>query len=289
MSQQTSIQLVECPRDAMQGLHSFIPTPQKIELLKSLMQCGFHTLDCGSFVSAKSIPQLADSSEVISEVENETTNSELLVIVANERGAENALQHKNIDYLGFPFSISETFQQRNTNASRAEAFERLGKIQTLAAEHNKKVVAYLSMAFGNPYGDKFDNVEILDWVVRIKELGIQTISLADTVGSAQTKDIAYLFDKTISAHPEIRIGAHFHSTPQDWLKKIEPAYYHGCRRFDSALLGKGGCPMAGDDLTGNIATENLVLWLQQKGALDLDLDAFPKSVALAANVYGGLN
>lgn len=253
------------------------------------MQCGFHTLDCGSFVSAKHIPQLADTAEVLETLQDEKTVSELLVIVANERGAIEAAKHSNVSYLGFPFSVSETFQLRNTNATRQEAFERLSNIHQTALESGKQVVAYLSMAFGNPYGDKYDTLEILEWVDRIKELGIGIISLADTVGNAKTKDIEFLFDRAINKHPEIRFGAHFHSKPQEWLQKIEPAFYHGCRRFDSALLGKGGCPMAGDDLTGNIATESLLLWLQEKGHIQFDMQQFAAAVHTASIVYGNIS
>ena len=256
--------LVECPRDAMQGIKTFIPTAVKIEYLKTLLQQGFDVLDCGSFVNPESIPQMADTAEVIQAISEVETTTKLLVIVANERGALRAVAYPKIKYLGFPFSVSETFQRRNTNASRDEAFRRLARIQDIASASGKEVVAYLSMAFGNPYGDVWSAMEVAEWASKIASLGIRTISLADTTGTANKEELGVLFEAIQDRLPYVEIGVHLHASPADSLKKVQAAYEHGCRRFDGALGGFGGCPMAKDELVGNIPSELAFPWLIQQ-------------------------
>ena len=256
--------LVECPRDAMQGIKTFIPTAVKIQYLTTLLQQGFDVLDCGSFVNPESIPQMADTAEVIQAISQIETNTELLVIVANERGALRAVAYPKIKYLGFPLSVSETFQKRNTNASREEAFRRLARIQDIAQASGKEVVAYLSMAFGNPYGDDWSSKEVAEWASKIASLGIRIISLSDTVGTANAEQLGDLFSEIHDRLPHVEVGVHLHAKPNEWLAKVEAAYYHGCRRFDAALGGFGGCPMAKDDLVGNIPSEGAFSWLSQQ-------------------------
>jgi hydroxymethylglutaryl-CoA lyase len=252
---------VECPRDAMQGIKQFIPTEIKIKYLKHLLSIGFDVLDCGSFVNPESIPQMADTAEVLHGISSVKSNTKLLVIIANERGALRAASFANVSYLGYPFSISETFQRRNTNASRDEAYRRLAKIQDIAMASNKEVVAYLSMAFGNPYGDPYNADEIVDWGQKIAALGIRIISLADTIGNATSEDITSIFAEVKRKLPHLQIGIHLHSKPYDWEAKVKAAYISGCRRFDGAMAGFGGCPMAKDELVGNIPTEEVLPWL----------------------------
>jgi len=256
--------LVECPRDAMQGIKTFIPTAVKIQYLTTLLQQGFDVLDCGSFVNPESIPQMADTAEVIQAISEIETNTKLLVIVANERGALRAVAYPKIKYLGFPLSVSETFQKRNTNASREEAFRRLARIQDIAVASGKEVVAYLSMAFGNPYGDDWSSKEVAEWASKIASLGIRIISLSDTVGSANAEQLGDLFSEIRERLPHVEVGVHLHAKPNEWLAKVEAAYNHGCRRFDAALGGFGGCPMAKDDLVGNIPSEGAFSWLSQQ-------------------------
>lgn len=256
--------LVECPRDAMQGIKTFIPTAVKIQYLTTLLQQGFDVLDCGSFVNPESIPQMADTAEVIQAISEIETNTKLLVIVANERGALRAVAYPKIKYLGFPLSVSETFQKRNTNASREEAFRRLARIQDIAVTSGKEVVAYLSMAFGNPYGDDWSSKEVAEWASKIASLGIRIISLSDTVGSANAEQLGDLFSEIHDRLPYVEVGVHLHAKPNEWLAKVEAAYNHGCRRFDAALGGFGGCPMAKDDLVGNIPSEGAFSWLSQQ-------------------------
>jgi hydroxymethylglutaryl-CoA lyase len=256
--------LVECPRDAMQGIKTFIPTAVKIQYLTTLLQQGFDVLDCGSFVNPESIPQMADTAEVIQAISEIETNTKLLVIVANERGALRAVAYPKIKYLGFPLSVSETFQKRNTNASREEAFRRLARIQDIAVASGKEVVAYLSMAFGNPYGDDWSSKEVAEWASKIASLGIRIISLSDTVGSANVEQLGDLFSEIRERLPHVEVGVHLHAKPNEWLAKVEAAYNHGCRRFDAALGGFGGCPMAKDDLVGNIPSEGAFSWLSQQ-------------------------
>lgn len=256
--------LVECPRDAMQGIKTFIPTAVKIQYLTTLLQQGFDVLDCGSFVNPESIPQMADTAEVIQAISEIETNTKLLVIVANERGALRAVAYPKIKYLGFPLSVSETFQKRNTNASREEAFRRLARIQDIAVASGKEVVAYLSMAFGNPYGDEWSSKEVAEWASKIASLGIRIISLSDTVGTANAEQLGDLFSEIHDRLPHVEVGVHLHAKPNEWLAKVDAAYNHGCRRFDAALGGFGGCPMAKDDLVGNIPSEGAFSWLSQQ-------------------------
>jgi hydroxymethylglutaryl-CoA lyase len=248
----------------MQGIKTFIPTAVKIQYLTTLLRQGFDVLDCGSFVNPESIPQMADTAEVIQAISEVDTNTELLVIVANERGALRAVAYPKIKYLGFPLSVSETFQKRNTNASREEAFRRLARIQDIAVASGKEVVAYLSMAFGNPYGDEWSSKEVAEWASKIASLGIRIISLSDTVGTANAEQLGDLFSEIHDRLPHVEVGVHLHAKPNEWLAKVEAAYNHGCRRFDAALGGFGGCPMAKDDLVGNIPSEGAFSWLSQQ-------------------------
>jgi hydroxymethylglutaryl-CoA lyase len=248
----------------MQGIKTFIPTAVKIQYLTTLLQQGFDVLDCGSFVNPESIPQMADTAEVIQAISEIETKTKLLVIVANERGALRAVAYPKIKYLGFPLSVSETFQKRNTNASREEAFRRLARIQDIAVASGKEVVAYLSMAFGNPYGDDWSSKEVAEWASKIASLGIRIISLSDTVGTANAEQLGDLFSEIHDRLPHVEVGVHLHAKPNEWLAKVEAAYNHGCRRFDAALGGFGGCPMAKDDLVGNIPSEGAFSWLSQQ-------------------------
>jgi hydroxymethylglutaryl-CoA lyase len=248
----------------MQGIKTFIPTAVKIQYLTTLLQQGFDVLDCGSFVNPESIPQMADTAEVIQAISEIETNTKLLVIVANERGALRAVAYPKIKYLGFPLSVSETFQKRNTNASREEAFRRLARIQDIAVASGKEVVAYLSMAFGNPYGDEWSSKEVAEWASKIASLGIRIISLSDTVGTANAEQLGDLFSEIHDRLPHVEVGVHLHAKPNEWLAKVDAAYNHGCRRFDAALGGFGGCPMAKDDLVGNIPSEGAFSWLSQQ-------------------------
>jgi hydroxymethylglutaryl-CoA lyase len=261
--------LVECPRDAMQGIKAFIPTQLKIKYLTTLLNQGFDVLDCGSFVNPESIPQMADTAEVVQAISEIETQTKLLVIVANERGALRAVAYPKIKYLGFPLSVSETFQRRNTNASRDEAFRRLARIQDIALASGKEVVCYLSMAFGNPYGDHWSASEVAEWASKIASLGIRTISLSDTIGSANSQQLGDMFTEIHHKLPHVQIGVHLHAKPNEWLEKIQAAYEHGCRRFDAALGGFGGCPMAKDDLVGNIPSEEAFAWLSTQQSSEL--------------------
>jgi hydroxymethylglutaryl-CoA lyase len=255
----------------MQGIKTFIPTAVKIQYLTTLLRQGFDILDCGSFVNPESIPQMADTAEVIQAISEVETNTELLVIVANERGALRAVAYPKIKYLGFPLSVSETFQKRNTNASREEAFRRLARIQDIAVASGKEVVAYLSMAFGNPYGDDWSAQEVAEWASKIASLGIRIISLSDTVGTANAEQLGDLFSEIHDRLPHVEVGVHLHAKPNEWLAKVEAAYNHGCRRFDAALGGFGGCPMAKDDLVGNIPSEGAFSWLSQRESAGLTM------------------
>jgi hydroxymethylglutaryl-CoA lyase len=253
-----SVKIIECPRDAMQGIKTFIPTEKKITYIQSLLRVGFDTIDFGSFVSPKAIPQMQDTAEVLAGLDLSQTKSKLLAIVANTKGAESASQHKEIQYLGFPFSISENFQMRNTHKTIAESIITLQEILEIADKSNKEVVAYLSMGFGNPYGDPW-NVEIVgEWTEKMANMGVKILSLSDTIGSSTPEVIEYLFSNLIPKYPNIEFGAHLHTTPDKWFEKIDSAYKAGCRRFDGAIKGYGGCPMAKDDLTGNMPTEKML-------------------------------
>jgi len=252
------IKIIECPRDAMQGIKPFIPTVQKVKYLQALLRVGFDTIDFGSFVSAKAIPQMQDTAEVLAQLDLSQTRSKLLAIVANTQGAQQAALHPEIQYLGFPFSISENFQMRNTHKTIAESLVTLEEILALAAASNKEVVTYISMGFGNPYGDPW-NVEIVgEWTEILAQKGVKILSLSDTVGSSTPEVITYLFSHLIPKYPSIEFGAHLHTTPDKWFEKIDAAYHAGCRRFDGAIQGFGGCPMAKDELTGNMPTEKLL-------------------------------
>ncbi|WP_339628048.1 hydroxymethylglutaryl-CoA lyase [uncultured Maribacter sp.] len=254
----SKIKIVECPRDAMQGIKDFIPTNEKVRYLQSLLGCGFDTLDFGSFVSPKAIPQMVDTAEVLSNLDLSKTKTKLLAIVANVRGAEDAVLHPEIEYLGFPFSISENFQMRNTHKTISQSIETLQEIFNLADAANKEVVTYISMGFGNPYGDPW-NVEIVgEWTERLAKMGAKILSLSDTVGTSDPVTISYLFSNLIPKYPTIEFGAHLHTTPTKWHEKIEAAHVAGCRRFDGAIQGFGGCPMAKDELTGNMPTEKML-------------------------------
>lgn len=252
------MKIIECPRDALQGIKTWVPTDQKIHYYQSLLQVGFDTLDVGSFVSPKAIPQMKDTQAVIKGLDLSKTNTQLLTIVANLRGAQAACKCEEVTYLGFPFSISENFQMRNTHKTIAESVEVLQQIIKEAHSHQKQVVVYLSMGFGNPYGDPWSTEIVANWTDLLSKMGIQIISLSDTIGSATPKAIQYLFSHLIPQYPFIEFGAHFHTHPNHWLEKVTAAYNSGCRRFDGAIQGFGGCPMAKDDLTGNMPTEKLL-------------------------------
>lgn len=252
------IKIIECPRDAMQGIKPFIPTVQKVKYLQALLRVGFDTIDFGSFVSAKAIPQMQDTAEVLAQLDLSQTRSKLLAIVANTQGAQQAALHPEIQYLGFPFSISENFQMRNTHKTIAESLVTLEEILAIADQSNKEVVTYISMGFGNPYGDPW-NVDIVgEWTEKLANKGVKILSLSDTVGSSTPEVIKYLFSHLIPKYPAIEFGAHLHTTPDKWFEKIDAAYHAGCRRFDGAIQGFGGCPMAKDELTGNMPTEKLL-------------------------------
>jgi hydroxymethylglutaryl-CoA lyase len=258
------IKIIECPRDAMQGIKPFIPTERKVAYIQSLLRVGFDSIDFGSFVSPKAIPQMQDTAAVLAQLDLSQTTSKLLAIIANTKGAEIASKHDEIRYLGFPFSISENFQMRNTHKTIAESLVTLEEILEIADKSNKEVVAYLSMGFGNPYGDPW-NVEIVgDWTEKLSTMGVKILSLSDTVGSSTPEVISYLFSNLISQYPEIEFGAHLHTTPDKWFEKIDAAYQAGCRRYDGAIQGFGGCPMAKDDLTGNMPTEKLLSYFTAK-------------------------
>ena len=280
------MKLIECPRDAMQGLHSFIPTALKARYINLLLQVGFDTIDFGSFVSPKAIPQLRDTREVLAQLDLSGTSSKLLAITANLRGAEAAVLFPEITYIGFPFSISETFQQRNTNSSIGDSFHTVERILELCERHGKTAVIYLSMGFGNPYGDEYSTAIVAHWANELVETGTRILSLSDTTGVSTPAQIRELLPLLTSNFPGTEIGLHLHSTPQTRIEKIEAAYQYGCKRFDSALKGFGGCPMAADDLTGNMATEDLIAYLEDQGEdLHLNLNSWQKAMQLSAEVF----
>ncbi len=283
---QSTFQLVECPRDAMQGWEHFIPTETKIEYINSLLKIGFDTIDFGSFVSPKAIPQLADTKEVIKGLQLTGSPSKLLAIIGNERGAVEAAAFDEISYLGFPFSISETFQQRNTNSSINESLGRVETIQNLCLQKSKKLVIYLSMGFGNPYGDAYNDAILLHWTDEIISRGITIISLADTVGLATPEQVGFALNSLLPKYPDVSIGVHLHSTQATWKVKLKAAVDAGCTRIDGALKGIGGCPMAGDDLIGNMDTELIVSYFEEKNLVqDLNKDALQKSLRLASQIF----
>jgi hydroxymethylglutaryl-CoA lyase len=280
------LKLIECPRDAMQGIKQFIDTDSKVRYINQLLKVGYDTLDFGSFVSPKAIPQMRDTEEVLSKLDLHENDTKLLAIVANTRGAEQALTHPEISYLGYPFSISETFQLRNTNATISESTERVAEIQSLCVAKKRELVVYISMGFGNPYGDIWNADIVLKWVEQLHEMGVRILSLSDTIGVANPQSIKYLFSNVIPAYPDIEFGAHLHTMPHTWREKVESAYQAGCRRFDSAIKGYGGCPMAKDDLTGNMPTENLIQYFDEINAdIEIDRKAFNKSMAIALEIF----
>ena len=280
------MKIIECPRDAMQGMSEFIPTKEKIEYINTLLAVGFDTIDFGSFVSPKAIPQLKDTTEVLEQLDLSTTTSKLLAIVANVRGAQEASELSPINYLGFPLSVSETFQQRNTNKSIQEALESVDTIQDLCAKHNKTQVVYLSMGFGNPYEEEWSPEIVGDLVDKLNDLGVRIIAPSDTVGVSKPENITPLFSTLIKSFDKIEFGAHMHSNPNTWLEKINAAYQAGCRRFDGAMRGYGGCPMAEDELVGNIATENLLSYSLTNGLVyNYDQEALEVATAAAITLF----
>lgn len=281
------MKIIECPRDAMQGLHDFIDTDKKVSYINQLLKVGFDTLDMGSFVSPTAIPQMRDTAQVIRQLDLSNTATKLLTIVGNERGARQAAEFDEISYLGFPFSISETFQKRNINSTIEDSFHRAEEILNCCVIKQKDLVVYISMAFGNPYNDPWDADIVLEWTHKLhNELGVEIISLSDTIGVAQPKTIEYLFHSLIPELPNVELGAHLHTTPDTWEEKVAAAVQSGCVRFDGALKGYGGCPMAKDDLTGNMPTENLFDYFQRK-KIDTGLNAteFSKSLLMTHTVF----
>lgn len=279
-----NIKLIECPRDAMQGWTEMIPTQTKIQYINKLLEVGFDTLDFGSFVSPKAIPQLADTREVLKGIKMSSTK--LLAIIANQRGAEEAVQYDEISYLGFPFSISETFQKLNTNSSISESMLRVEEIQKLCLQHNKQLVIYISMGFGNPYGDAYNADIAIKWVDALQKLGIGIFAMSDTVGVSNPENISALFSPLCDAFPSLEFGAHFHSTKETAIEKIDAALLNHCYRFDSAIGGIGGCPMAQNDLVGNLATEQLLSRLEANGyKLGLNQEAFIEAQAMSASIF----
>ena len=280
------MKIIECPRDAMQGLETFIPTQKKIDYINQLLKVGFDTIDFGSFVSAKAIPQLRDTTQVLEQLQWRESQSKLLAIVANTRGAHDASIYEAITYIGFPLSLSETFQQRNTNKSIGQALNTVEEIQDVCVKMNKKLVAYISMGFGNPYGDAYDVELVGNFVDILIALGVEVISLSDTIGIAQPEAITFLVASLIKHYPGIELGVHLHSNPRNAYVKIDAAYKAGCRRFDGALKGFGGCPMADDELVGNLATETIVGYLHQQGELSLlNQEAFSKAMIMADEIF----
>lgn len=280
------MKIIECPRDAMQGLEEFIPTEMKAAYINQLLKVGFDTIDFGSFVSPKAIPQLRDTTEVLGQLDVSTTKSKLLAIVANTRGAETASKFEAITYLGFPLSISETFQQRNTNKSIIEALNSLTEIQEICKKTDKVLVTYLSMGFGNPYGDLYDAEVVGKFVDVLFALDVEIISLADTIGVSKPEQIQYLFNTLTNQFPTIEFGVHLHSNPMTAEEKIEAAFKSGCKRFDGALKGFGGCPMAEDNLVGNLATETILNWLDKNDSSpDLNKDEFQKAMIMADLIF----
>jgi len=280
------LKIIECPRDAMQGIKTMIPTAQKVLYLQSLLRVGFDTIDFGSFVSPRAIPQMADTAQVLAQLDLSNTQSKLLAIVANSRGALAAASHKEIDFLGYPFSISENFQMRNTHKTITQSIDTLQEILNIAQAHNKRVVVYLSMAFGNPYGDPW-NVDVVgEWTQRLNAMGVEILSLSDTIGSSTSDSISYLFSNLIPAYPHIEFGAHLHTNPLHWHPKVEAAYIAGCRRFDGAIQGFGGCPMAKDELTGNMPTEKLLSYFTtQKEVTNLNALSFESAYNEATKIF----
>ncbi|MBE15655.1 MAG: hydroxymethylglutaryl-CoA lyase [Cytophagaceae bacterium] len=282
----TAVKIIECPRDAMQGIKDWIPTSEKVQYIQSLLRCGFDTIDVGSFVSPKAIPQMKDSAQVLASLDLSATQSKLLTIVANLRGASDAVKHDMVDYLGYPFSISENFQMRNTHKTIAQSVVILQQILELASKHDKEVVVYISMGFGNPYGDPWNVAIVGEWTEKLYQMGVKIVSLSDTVGTSNPENIDYLFSNLIPAYPQIEFGAHLHTTPTTWHEKVDAAFKAGCRRFDGAIQGFGGCPMAKDELTGNMPTEKLVSYFSSVKANDnINTMSFESSYNEALKIF----
>lgn len=284
------IKIIECPRDAMQGIKTFIPTARKVSYIQALLRVGFDSIDFGSFVSPKAIPQMQDTAAVLEQLDLSKTQSKLLAIIANVQGARDAASHQPIHYLGFPFSISENFQMRNTHKTIAESLVTLQEILEIADQHNKEVIAYLSMGFGNPYGDPWNEEIVGEWTERLAQMGVKILSLSDTVGSSTPEVITHLFSNLIPKYPEIEFGAHLHTTPDKWFEKIDAAYHAGCRRFDGAIQGFGGCPMATDRLTGNMPTEKLLSYFTaKKENTNLSAMSFESAYNEASKLFGAFH
>jgi hydroxymethylglutaryl-CoA lyase len=282
-----TVKIIECPRDAMQGIKTFIPTANKVTYIQSLLRVGFDTIDFGSFVSSKAIPQMQDTADVLAQLDLSQTQSKLLAIIANTQGAEAACAFPEIQYLGFPFSISENFQMRNTHKTISQSLVSLQEILNLADAKNKQVVAYLSMGFGNPYGDPWNTEIVGEWTEKLATMGVKIVSLSDTIGSSTPEMISYLFSNLIPAYPAIEFGAHLHTTPDSWFEKIDATYKAGCRRFDGAIQGFGGCPMATNHLTGNMPTEKLLSYFTaQKASTNLSPMSFESAYNEASKVFG---
>jgi hydroxymethylglutaryl-CoA lyase len=282
------MKIIECPRDAMQGIEQYIEADIKAEYINKLLAVGFDTIDFGSFVNPKAVPQMKDTKDVVEELDLTLSNTNLLAIVANFRGAKETKEYDEIKYLGFPFSISETFQQRNANTSVRDAFGTVDEIHNLCEKNSKRLVVYLSMGFGNPYGDPYSTDLAISWIDKLANLEVKHISLADTVGTAKTEDITTLFSELTKKYPKIEFGAHFHTKPHEWRTKIDAAYEAGCRRFDGALKGYGGCPFADNQLVGNMPTEKIIEFADEH-TIDhgLNLDALSEAMAFANYVFGG--
>lgn len=282
---QKPIKIIECPRDAMQGIRQFIPTAQKVQYIQSLLRVDFDTIDFGSFVSPSAIPQMVDTAEVLAQLDLSKTTSKLLSIIANTRGAKDAASYAEIDYLGYPFSISENFQMRNTRKNIAQSVITLSEVLEIAFKTNKEVVVYVSMGFGNPYGDPW-NVDIVsDWVEKLAKMGVKTLSMSDTVGISTPESIDYLFSNLIPLYPNIEFGAHLHTTANTWFEKIDAAYNAGCTRFDGAIQGFGGCPMAKDELIGNMPTEKLLSYSTSKKRSNLNAMSFESAYNEASKIF----
>ncbi|MFG6687695.1 hydroxymethylglutaryl-CoA lyase [Mariniflexile sp. HNIBRBA6329] len=281
----SQIKIIECPRDAMQGIKDFIPTEKKVQYIQSLLRVGFDTIDFGSFVSPKAIPQMVDTAEVLAKLDLSKTTSKLLSIIANTRGAEDASKHAPIDYLGYPFSISENFQMRNTHKTIAQSIVTLSEILEIANKTNKEVVVYISMGFGNPYGDPWDVNVVGEWTERLSKMGVKIISLSDTIGSSNPESIHYLFSNLIPQYTNIEFGAHLHTTPSTWFEKVDAAYKAGCKRFDGAIQGYGGCPMAKDELTGNMPTEKLLSYFTSQKNNSLNALSFESAHNEATKIF----
>lgn len=278
--------LTECPRDAMQGIHRFIPTELKTEYINALLRTGFDVLDFGSFVSPKAVPQMSDTAQVLSGLDLKGVKTKLLAIIANVRGAEEAASFEEITYLGYPFSVSETFQQRNTNSGIAQSLNTVEQINEICVKNNKRLLIYISMAFGNPYGDEWSPEIVSGWTGKIAGVGVKYIALADTVGVSTPENIKPLFEKLTFKYPDIEFGAHLHSNPMHWREKVEAAWQSGCRKFDTALRGFGGCPMAKDELVGNIATENLLNFIKEKNMeYPVDRIWYKKALELSDKIF----